>query len=154
GEERGAGHRSARGCPSVHCGALRSTAFDADHIAPGGTALEPSAAARRLQPHATEVRPAGRGSARRVACEEEMTRATRLFRVLVAMLALVAATRLGGAGAWSAAHAPTDPLPSWNEGAAKSRIVSFVLRSTTPAGPDYVAPEDRIAAFDQDGTLW
>jgi phosphoserine phosphatase len=47
-----------------------------------------------------------------------------------------------------------DPLPSWNEGAAKRAIVEFVERVTEPGGPDYVAPEDRVATFDNDGTLW
>jgi len=46
-----------------------------------------------------------------------------------------------------------DPLPSWNDGTAKSAILGFVRRVTT-AGPDFVAPVDRIAAFDNDGTLW
>ncbi len=47
-----------------------------------------------------------------------------------------------------------DPLPSWNEGAAKSGILDFVARVTEEGGADYVAPENRIATFDNDGTLW
>jgi phosphoglycolate phosphatase-like HAD superfamily hydrolase len=47
-----------------------------------------------------------------------------------------------------------DPLPSWNEGANKKRITDFVRAVTTPGSKDYVAPADRIAVFDQDGTLW
>ncbi len=47
-----------------------------------------------------------------------------------------------------------DPLPSWNEGAAKAAIVDFVDKVTKPGSPDFVAPEKRIAAFDNDGTLW
>jgi hypothetical protein len=47
-----------------------------------------------------------------------------------------------------------DVLPSWNDGAAKSSIVEFVTAVTTQGGPDYVAPEDRVAVFDNDGTLW
>jgi phosphoserine phosphatase len=47
-----------------------------------------------------------------------------------------------------------DPLPSWNDGAAKARIVAFVQAVTTPGGPDFVAPAERIAVFDNDGTLW
>lgn len=50
--------------------------------------------------------------------------------------------------------AQTDPLPSWNDGAAKRAIVTFVRETTTPGGPKFVAPEDRVAVFDQDGTLW
>ncbi|WP_413586644.1 HAD family hydrolase [Bdellovibrio sp. HCB274] len=46
-----------------------------------------------------------------------------------------------------------DPLPSWNEGDLKKSIVSFV-REVTTEGPRFVKPEDRIATFDNDGTLW
>ncbi|ODT98769.1 MAG: haloacid dehalogenase [Rhodospirillales bacterium SCN 65-16] len=46
-----------------------------------------------------------------------------------------------------------DPLPSWNDGKAKTAIIDFVTRTTT-AGPDFVAVGDRIATFDNDGTLW
>lgn len=47
-----------------------------------------------------------------------------------------------------------DPLPSWNVGKAKSSIVDFVNRVTTPDGPDFVPVEERIATFDNDGCLW
>jgi phosphoglycolate phosphatase-like HAD superfamily hydrolase len=53
----------------------------------------------------------------------------------------------------SSAHA-TDPLPSWNEGAAKQSIVTFVTEVTRKSGPNYVSPAERIAVFDNDGTLW
>lgn len=46
-----------------------------------------------------------------------------------------------------------EALPSWNEGPARQAIVAFVAKVTTP-GPDFVRPEDRIAVFDNDGTLW
>jgi phosphoglycolate phosphatase-like HAD superfamily hydrolase len=49
---------------------------------------------------------------------------------------------------------PVDPLPSWNEGAAKAGLVDFVRRVTTEATPDFVPATDRIAVFDNDGTLW
>jgi phosphoglycolate phosphatase-like HAD superfamily hydrolase len=52
------------------------------------------------------------------------------------------------------ANAAADPLASWNEGAAKKAIVDFVARVTEVDGKDYVAPEERIATFDNDGTLW
>ncbi|QNI70051.1 HAD family phosphatase [Cyanobium sp. NS01] len=52
------------------------------------------------------------------------------------------------------AAAQIQPLPSWNEGAARQRILQFVAAVTTPGGPDYVAPVERIAVFDNDGTLW
>ena len=50
--------------------------------------------------------------------------------------------------------AQDDPLPSWNEGAAKSAILDFVTQTTTEGGASFVAPADRLATFDQDGTLW
>ena len=46
------------------------------------------------------------------------------------------------------------PLPSWNDGASRQAIVAFVDAVTKTGGPDYVAPADRIAVFDNDGTLW
>jgi phosphoglycolate phosphatase-like HAD superfamily hydrolase len=46
------------------------------------------------------------------------------------------------------------PLASWNEGAAKQAIVDFVRATTDQASARFVKPEDRIATFDQDGTLW
>ena len=47
-----------------------------------------------------------------------------------------------------------DPLPSWSEGPARQAIVSFVRQTTDSASPQFVPPEQRIATFDQDGTLW
>ena len=47
-----------------------------------------------------------------------------------------------------------DPLPSWNDGHAKSRVVAFVAAVTDKAGKDFVPPAERIAVFDNDGTLW
>lgn len=52
------------------------------------------------------------------------------------------------------AYAQTDPLPSWNDGPAKQAIVAFVNATTDKSSPKFVAPEERIATFDQDGTLW
>ncbi|MDR7040459.1 phosphoglycolate phosphatase-like HAD superfamily hydrolase [Methylobacterium sp. BE186] len=49
---------------------------------------------------------------------------------------------------------PGGLLPSWNEGPAKQAIVDFVRVTTEPSSPTYVAPDERIAVFDQDGTLW
>lgn len=59
--------------------------------------------------------------------------------------------------AWLALLAPAaadDVLASWNDGPAKQAVLDFVKASTTEGSPTYVAPADRIAAFDQDGTLW
>jgi hypothetical protein len=47
-----------------------------------------------------------------------------------------------------------DPLPSWNEGQARQAIIEFVRRVTDKSSPQYVPPEQRIATFDNDGTLW
>jgi phosphoglycolate phosphatase-like HAD superfamily hydrolase len=52
------------------------------------------------------------------------------------------------------AYAQTDPLPSWNDGAAKKAIVEFVKTTTEKGSPQFVALEARIATFDQDGTTW
>jgi hypothetical protein len=47
-----------------------------------------------------------------------------------------------------------DPLPSWNDGAAKQAIIAFVRDTTDSSSPKFVTPGARIATFDQDGTLW
>ena len=47
-----------------------------------------------------------------------------------------------------------DPLPSWNDGPAKKAIVDFVARVTKEGSPDFVPVPERIATFDNDGTLW
>lgn len=47
-----------------------------------------------------------------------------------------------------------DPLPSWNDGAAKKAILELVRATTDKSSPKYVPPEQRIVTFDQDGTLW
>ena len=47
-----------------------------------------------------------------------------------------------------------DPLPSWNDGRAKKSITEFVDKVTKEGSPDFVPPEERIATFDNDGTLW
>ena len=52
------------------------------------------------------------------------------------------------------ATATTDPLPSWTEGASKQAIVDFVRQVTSSDSADFVAPDERIAVFDNDGTLW
>ncbi|MCB1500074.1 MAG: haloacid dehalogenase-like hydrolase [Bauldia sp.] len=54
----------------------------------------------------------------------------------------------------AAAIAQDDRLPSWNDGANKQAIIDFVTAVTTEGGPDFVAVDDRIATFDNDGTLW
>jgi phosphoglycolate phosphatase-like HAD superfamily hydrolase len=71
----------------------------------------------------------------------------RIFSVSV--LALAAGLAFG-----TAALAQTDPLPSWNDGAAKQAIVGFVDKVTKQGSPDFVPEAERIATFDNDGTLW
>jgi len=63
---------------------------------------------------------------------------------------------VGGCSQTGTRHAApaVDPLPSWAEGPTKSAIVGFVQDVTTQDDPSYVPPEQRIATFDQDGTLW
>ncbi len=65
---------------------------------------------------------------------------------------LLAATLQTPAGEVSAQT--SDPLPSWNESAAKKAIVNFVSRVTAQGTPDFVPERERIATFDNDGTLW
>jgi phosphoglycolate phosphatase-like HAD superfamily hydrolase len=52
------------------------------------------------------------------------------------------------------APAPQDPLPSWNDGPAKQSIIAFVASATTPGDTGYIPLAERIAVFDNDGTLW
>lgn len=66
------------------------------------------------------------------------------------VLALLAAAALAALPARS----EEDPLPSWNAGPAKQAILDFVAAVTTQGAPAYVAPAERIAVFDNDGTLW
>jgi phosphoserine phosphatase len=54
----------------------------------------------------------------------------------------------------SVAASPEGPLPSWNDGASKQAIVAFVGRVTAEGSADFVPPAERIAVFDNDGTLW
>ncbi len=75
----------------------------------------------------------------------------RYFRV-VALLAI--GLFLSSTGQASAQQAAADPLPSWNEGAAKKAILEFVRVTTTQDSSKFVPPAERIATFDQDGTLW
>jgi len=69
----------------------------------------------------------------------------RLVGALAAVVLVGCATSPRGGG---------DPLPSWNEGASKRAILAFVEAVTEEGGADYVPPSERIAVFDNDGTLW
>jgi phosphoserine phosphatase len=68
------------------------------------------------------------------------------WRIAVVTIVLLGTT---APAAWAG-----DPLPSWNDGPAKKAVIDFVSRVTKEGSPDFVAPRDRIATFDQDGTLW
>jgi hypothetical protein len=66
---------------------------------------------------------------------------------------------IGGSGLlslWLPAQvwAQPDPLPTWNQGAARSAIADFVCRMTREGRPDFVPAAERVATFDNDGTLW
>ena len=61
---------------------------------------------------------------------------------------------LGAASLTALAPARRDPLPSWNEGPAKKAIIEFVKATTDKTSPQFVPVPERIATFDQDGTLW
>ena len=71
-----------------------------------------------------------------------------MIRSALMLLTLLAVSACGFENA-----SPPDPLPSWNDGDTKAEILDFV-RSAVSAGDGFIAPEDRIAAFDNDGTLW
>ena len=73
--------------------------------------------------------------------------------VLLAMAAVALAGITDPARRGASARAG-DPLPSWNDGAAKQAILDFVREATTEGGASHLAPEERVATFDQDGTLW
>jgi phosphoglycolate phosphatase-like HAD superfamily hydrolase len=77
-----------------------------------------------------------------------------LFLVLVFAGCTTAPTPAAPTAGQPAATAAADPLPSWNDGPAKQAILDFVKTTTDKASPKFVAPEDRIATFDQDGTTW
>jgi phosphoglycolate phosphatase-like HAD superfamily hydrolase len=76
-----------------------------------------------------------------------MQRAVKIFVVRFSIILI-------GLSACPLSGAERDPLPSWNDGASKKAIVEFVERVTREGGPDFVKPEERIATFDHDGTLW
>jgi len=74
-----------------------------------------------------------------------------IFTILFALASVGAPAPYTSA---SAQTGPADPLPSWNDGAAKRGIIDFVTRVTREGGPDFTPVADRIATLDNDGTLW
>jgi len=79
-----------------------------------------------------------------------MKKTVRAFQATLVLVFFAAVS--GMAGILQAAA--QEPLPSWNDTNARSRIINFVKQTVTEGGEGFVAPEDRIAVFDNDGTLW
>ena len=81
---------------------------------------------------------------------------TGLVALLLGATTLACAGRPASASIEPQAAAPTrsDPLPSWNDGSAKTAIVEFVEAAVDPSSPGFIEPADRVATFDNDGTLW
>ena len=75
--------------------------------------------------------------------------ALRIGKRVVVLAVLLAAVTAAATPA-----AAADPLPSWNDGRAKSAIIEFVQTTTDESSPEFVPPAERIATFDNDGTLW
>jgi hypothetical protein len=73
---------------------------------------------------------------------------------LVASVAGLGLVLAEGAGLRGVALAQADPLPSWNDTAPKQAILSFVQAVATEGSPDFVPASERVAVFDNDGTLW
>jgi phosphoglycolate phosphatase-like HAD superfamily hydrolase len=72
----------------------------------------------------------------------------------VLALALTVLLACSPSGTGSQPVSAADPLPSWNDGEARQQVLDFVARVTDPASPDFVPEAERIATFDNDGTLW
>src|SRR5262245_62105029 len=87
---------------------------------------------------------------RACAGDDTMRRWPRQFR----HPALLAAIGFCASLAPSAQQKSGDPLPSWHDGPARKAIVGFVERVSRAGSPDFVPVEQRIAVFDNDGTLW
>jgi hypothetical protein len=81
-------------------------------------------------------------------------KSSRIRISLAAAITALALVYTGLVFAASASAQTVDPLPSWNDGKAKQSITAFVTQLTTAGSPDFVPPEERIAVFDNDGTLW
>ena len=84
----------------------------------------------------------------------------KTHRIIQHSISVILLTIALGFGAAQPALSPRaqkgrgDPLPSWNDGAAKRGVIDFVTRVTREGGPDFSPVADRIATLDNDGTLW
>src|SRR5215467_3612537 len=86
-----------------------------------------------------------------------MNKRRRVIQHSIAIILIATALGFGAAQPFISQRAQTgrgDPLPSWNDGAAKRRIIDFVTRVTREGGADFVPVADRVATLDNDGTLW
>ncbi|MDZ7596854.1 MAG: haloacid dehalogenase-like hydrolase [Desulfobacterales bacterium] len=81
---------------------------------------------------------------------ERRTDAMKLKLAIFSVIALALGSICSGL---AIAQAP-DPLPSWNDGQARQAIIEFVEKVTSTGSPDFVPPAERVATFDNDGTLW
>src|SRR5690606_37810206 len=75
-------------------------------------------------------------------------------RWAVGVGAVAASVLLAACAGTSGGGTAATELPSWNDGPSRTAIVDFVRAVTQPDSPDFVAAEERIAVFDNDGTLW
>jgi heat shock protein HslJ len=78
----------------------------------------------------------------------------QLVAVIVLSSMACSAVSAPPSGGIAAEQAKLDPLPSWNDTAPKQAVIAFVEQVTTEDSADFVAPAERIAVFDNDGTLW
>ncbi|MGH9939705.1 MAG: haloacid dehalogenase-like hydrolase [Blastocatellia bacterium] len=86
-----------------------------------------------------------------------MNKRLRVIQRAISIVMLATALGFGApqpAGSRPAQTGRDDPLPSWNDGEVKRGVIDFVTRVTREGGPDFVPVADRIAVFDNDGTLW
>jgi haloacid dehalogenase-like hydrolase len=97
----------------------------------------------------SEFMPAKRGWRRPTKDMDNREPITRRSILLGAPTTAIAAALTG-----AEAQMPDHPLASWNDGPAKAAILNFGRAMTDPSSKEFVPPEDRIATFDQDGTLW
>jgi phosphoserine phosphatase len=86
--------------------------------------------------------------------EHEKDKDQRTKEVAMTKKILSGLVLAGLAGGRAGSVQAADPLPGWVDGPARRSIVAFVEKVTTADGPDYVPPAERIAVFDNDGTLW
>lgn len=85
---------------------------------------------------------------------KQITRSRLGRRALLSSLAMLPFLSAALRSTSAMAQTQAGPLPSWNEGPTKASIVDFVARVTENGGPYFVPPDQRIATFDNDGTLW